>query len=58
MIASQKGHLDMVRMLLGAGSSMHRQDKRLGATPLVFAVAWNQIAMVKLLLDMAAPTST
>ena len=54
MIASQEGHLSVVKMLLAKGVDVNAKDRQLGRTALMDAVWRGHLKVVELLLDKGA----
>ena len=52
-LASSSGHLDVVRILINAGSNLDDVDK-FGRSPLMWAAAGGYVKVVKLLLEAGA----
>ena len=52
--AGEKGHLEVVKLLLGAGAKVDSKDDRYGQTPLSWAAENGHLEVVKLLLGAGA----
>jgi outer membrane protein assembly factor BamB len=53
--ASEKGHLEVVRLLVERGAQLDVKDTFYGATPLSWAVSSDHAAVARLLVDKGAP---
>ena len=54
LTASEKGHVEIVRLLLDAGAGKDCKLARLGSTPLMLASRDNHVEVVRLLLKAGA----
>jgi ankyrin repeat protein len=53
MLATQKGHTDIIRKLLDKGANINEKD-RVGNTALIFAITYNKIDAARLLVERGA----